>query len=54
MPTMTVDELKRKHDPNIVDSNKLDKLMPRTGVIIGDKEDLVDIHWQDEVNLDFP
>ncbi len=34
--------------------NKLDNLISRPDTIIGDPEDLVDIHWQDEVKLDLP
>ena len=34
--------------------NKLDNLISRPDTIIGDPEDLVDIHWQYEVNIDIP
>ena len=34
--------------------NKLDNLISRPDIIIGDPEDLVDIHWQYEVNIDIP
>ncbi|MCH2266056.1 MAG: type II toxin-antitoxin system Phd/YefM family antitoxin [SAR324 cluster bacterium] len=33
---------------------KLDNLVPIPGVIIGDPEDLVNISWEKEVNLDLP
>ena len=41
----------------IVPSEKVDKflnLVPRSGVIEGKPEDLVDLHWDEEVNLDLP
>ena len=34
--------------------NKLEKLKKRTDVIVGDPNDLVDISWEGEVNLDLP
>jgi len=33
---------------------KLNNLVPIPGVIIGDPEDLVNISWEKEVNLDLP
>jgi len=32
--------------------NKTDNLIERDDVITGNSDDLVDIHWQDEVKLD--
>ncbi|MGB2924192.1 MAG: hypothetical protein WBB82_02720 [Limnothrix sp.] len=34
--------------------SKFDNLVPRPGVIIGDPEDLVNISWEHELNLDLP
>lgn len=34
--------------------NKLQQLKKRTGVIVGDSNDLVDISWEGEINLDLP
>ena len=34
--------------------NKLQNLPPLPGVILGDADDLVNINWVDEVNLDLP
>lgn len=34
--------------------NKLDKLISRPEVIIGDADDIVDITWEGEINLDLP
>lgn len=34
--------------------DKLKNLVPRPEVIQGDPNDLVDIHWDAEVNLDIP
>lgn len=34
--------------------NKLDNLVFRPDVIQGDPEDLVSIHWEEELNLDLP
>jgi prevent-host-death family protein len=35
-------------------ANKLQNLVSRPSVIQGDPEDLVDISWEKEVNLDLP
>ena len=35
-------------------ANKLNNLISRPEVINGDPEDLVDISWEDAVNLDLP
>ena len=34
--------------------NKLQNLVPRPEIIQGDPDDLVEIDWMDEVNLDLP
>ena len=34
--------------------NKLDNLISRPDIICGDPEDLVNISWEKEVNLDLP
>ena len=34
--------------------DKFTKLVPKPGVIQGDPEDLVEISWEDEFNLDLP
>lgn len=34
--------------------DKFQNLIPRPDVIQGDPETLVDIHWEEEVNLDLP
>ena len=36
------------------EANKLENLIDRPEVIEGNPEDLVDIEWTDEVNLDLP
>lgn len=38
----------------VKESNKLENLVPRPDVIKGDPDDLVDISWEKEVNLDLP
>jgi|JFJP01.1.fsa_nt_gi hypothetical protein len=35
-------------------TNRLDNLVRRPNVIIGDPEDLVSISWEHELNLDLP
>jgi hypothetical protein len=35
-------------------TNRLDNLVKRPNVIIGDPEDLVSISWEHELNLDLP
>jgi hypothetical protein len=35
-------------------TNKLDNLISRPDAIQGDPEELVEINWADEVNLDLP
>ncbi|MCF6318810.1 MAG: type II toxin-antitoxin system Phd/YefM family antitoxin [Proteobacteria bacterium] len=34
--------------------NKLNNLVSRPSTIIGNADDLADVHWQDEVKLDLP
>jgi hypothetical protein len=34
--------------------NKLDKLVSRPDVIVGNPDDLVSINWEGEINLDLP
>ncbi|GBO51601.1 hypothetical protein APA_842 [Pseudanabaena sp. lw0831] len=34
--------------------SRLDNLVPRPEVYIGDPEDLVNISWEHEINLDLP
>lgn len=36
------------------EASKLENLINRPGVIEGNPDDLVDIEWTDEVNLDLP
>ncbi len=38
----------------VEEGDKLQNLIPRTGVIQGDPEALVTISWEKEVNLDLP
>ena len=38
----------------VAKSNKLANLTPKTDVIIGDSDDLVDISWEKEIKLDLP
>lgn len=35
-------------------TNKLDNLITRPKTILGNADELADIHWQDEINLDLP
>ena len=35
-------------------TNKLQNLISRPNVVIGDPNDLVDMHWEKEVKLDLP
>lgn len=34
--------------------NKLDKLIPRPDVITGNADDIVNINWEGDINLDLP
>ena len=34
--------------------NKLDKLVSRPHIIVGNPDDLVSINWEGEINLDLP
>jgi hypothetical protein len=38
----------------VLEGNKLQTLPTRPGVIVGDPDDLVDLSWEDEVQLDLP
>jgi hypothetical protein len=38
----------------VLEGNKLQNLPTRPGVIVGDPDDLVDLSWKDEVQLDLP
>ena len=40
--------------PQNIATNRLDNLVRRPNVIIGDPEDLVSISWEHELNLDLP
>ncbi len=38
----------------VKEKNKLDNLVDRSDVIIGNHEDLSNIHWENEINIDLP
>jgi hypothetical protein len=40
--------------PKNIATNRLDNLVRRPNVIIGDPEDLISISWEYELNLDLP
>ena len=49
-----IDINKGKKKLRIVPVDIFDKLIPHPKAVIGDANDLVDISWENEVNLDLP